>query len=102
MTNAFVYDGYDVFFFLEGGTISYGDKIIEVSEMSFVRCEYKGALAIYNYEKNEMIYEEKVEGNVVVKFRNYSVDLSNDLLNVDGKSSLLIRNVDAQQLLSNN
>lgn len=102
LTNAFIYDGYDVFFFLEDGTISYGDKNIEISKMSFVRCEYKGALAIYNYERNEMIYEEKVEGNVIATFRNYSIDLSNDLLNVDGKSSLLIRNVDTQQLLSNN
>lgn len=101
LNNAFIYDGYDVFVFIEAGTITYGDKTIEVSPMSFARCEYRGALSIYNYEKDEMIYEEIVNENVIATFENYSIDLSNDLLIIYDEPSLLTRSVDIQPTLSN-
>lgn len=101
LTDAFIYDGYDVYFFLEKGTISYGDKEIEITPLSFVRSEYDGILAVYNYENNEMIYEEKVSGNVVANFGGYSINMINDTVEIDGKSILLSKNIDTQPLLMN-
>ena len=100
LTNAFIYDGYDVYVFVEAGTITYGDKTVEVSPMSFARCEYKGALSIYNFEKDEMIYEEMINDNVTATFENYSIDLSSDLLIVSEEPSLLTRSIDVQPMLS--
>ena len=101
LTNAFIYDGYDLFVFVEEGTLTYGEKTIQLSPLSFVRCEYKGSISIYNFEKDEMIYEELITDNVVASFENYSINLSNDLLIVSDKSTLLTRGIDIQPTLSN-
>ena len=101
LVDAFVYDGDNVYFFIEDGTVKYGDKTVPISKFSMVVCEYRGSLAIYNYQTQQMTYEEKFEGKVTAEFENYSVNLSEDKIIVKGESSLLDKNVGTQPVLSN-
>lgn len=95
LIDAFVYDGFDVYFFTEKGKITYGEKTVEVPAFSFVRCEYNGSIYIYNYETKEMIYEEEFKGNVMAEFEGYSINLSYDTIVVDGEPSLLSKNINS-------
>lgn len=101
LTDAFVYDGDNVYFFADDGVVKYGDKTIPVSKFSMVTCEYRGSIAIYDYKTQKMTYEEKFEGNVIAEFENYSINLSEDKVIVKGESSLLDKNVETQGLLTN-
>lgn len=101
LTDSFIFDGGDVYFFNEDGVIAYGDKKIEVSKFSFIRCEYRGSLSIYDYKKDEMIFDEEVKENVIAEFKNYSINMSNDSIIVYGEPSLIDKNIDSQTLLSN-
>ena len=95
LIDAFIYDGFDVYFFTEDGKITYGEKIVEVPAFSFVRCEYNGSLYIYNYEKQEMIYEKTVKDVVMAEFNGFSINLSYDNIVVDNEPSLLNKNINA-------
>lgn len=99
LNNSFVYDGDDVYFFVEDGVIKFGDKSVEVSKFSFVRCEYRGSLSIYNYETDTMTYEEKVTDNVIATFDTYSVNLSVDSITVNNEPSLIDKNIEIMEVL---
>lgn len=100
ITYGFIYDGDDVYFFTENGQITYDGKTIEVSKLSFVRCEYRGSLSIYDYKTQTMTYEESVKGSVIAKFKKYEVNMSSDTLIMDDEPSLIDKNVDAHPILS--
>lgn len=99
LVDSFIYDGYDVYFFTEDGKITYGDKVVEVSAMSFIRVEYNqgvnGSLYLYNYEKNEMYFDEDVNDTVVAEFEEYSVNLSYDKIIVGEDSRILNKNINS-------
>ena len=95
LIDAFIYDGFDVYFFTEAGKIKYADKVVDVPAFSFVRCEYNGSLYIYNYETKEMLYEEEVKQIVTAEFEGYTINLSYDNIVVDGEPSLLNKNINA-------
>lgn len=93
--DAFVYDGADVYFFLDSGKIKYADKVVEFSAFSFLRCEYNGSIYLYDYEKKEMYYEEEYIGVVTAEMPGYSINVSYDKITVDGEPSLLNKNINA-------
>ena len=101
LTDAFIFDGDNVYFFVDDGTIKYGDKTVPISKFSMVVCEYRGSLAIYDYKTQKMTYEEKFEGNVIADLNTYSINLSEDKVILKGESYLLDKNVETQPLLAN-
>jgi hypothetical protein len=100
LIDAFLYDGHDVYFFPDGGKITYGDKTVEISKFSFVRCENGGALYIYDYGKNELIFEEETKGNVFAHFDKYKINIAFDTIYVNDEPSLLNRNVNSLKKLN--
>jgi hypothetical protein len=94
LTNGFVYDGSNLYFFVEKGTLSWGTNKIELSPMSMVSCYYQGDLSIYDYEKNEAVLYENVTDDVIMTFEDYSVNLSYDSVAVDNSSFLLHKNIE--------
>lgn len=101
LNNAFIYDGDNVYFFVNDGKVKYGDKEVSISKFSMVVCEYNGSLAIYDYSTEKMTYEKEFKGNVIAEFEGYSINLSEDKLIVNEESSLLDKNVTTQAALSN-
>ena len=94
LTNGFVYDGSNLYFFVEKGTLSWGTNKAELSPMSMVSCYYQGDLSIYDYEKNEAVLYENVTDDVIMTFEDYSVNLSYDSVAVDNSSFLLHKNIE--------
>lgn len=100
LTNGFIYDGGDVYFFVEKGTLTWGTESVELSPMSFVTCDYYGDLSYYDYETKQARLIEKVETDVIMNFENYQINLSYDSVDIGKDSFLLQKNVDALPVLT--
>lgn len=99
LTNAFIYDGANIYFFLEPAKITWGTNEVTVPFFSYVFCDYRGDLVIYNYDTEEIIYHELVNDIVTAEFENYKINMSHDAIIVNDKSSLIQKNVESLQLL---
>ena len=99
LTDGFLYDGKDIYFFVEDGTLTWGDQKIEISAMSFVSCYYHEDLYVYDYESKKAMVFEKVDEDILATFDNYSVNISYDSVIVGEDSFLLQKNVEALPIL---
>ena len=94
LQNCFLYDGSDLYFFLESTIITIGDKKYELSPMSYVIVKYNSQVEIYNYndDKNEIITIGNEE--VFAKTNSYLINLSIDAVTRGENSRLLIKKID--------
>ena len=92
LEKAFLYDGQDLYFFLERTTITVNGTNYEVSPLSYAIVRYKQNVEIYNYEKDEyqvIDTTETQEAKVVTD--TYTINMSVDSLRTAEKDQLLIR-----------
>jgi len=92
LEKAFLYDGQDLYFFLERTTITVNGTNYEVSPLSYAIVRYKQNVEIYNYEKDEyqvIDTTETQEAKVVTD--TYTINMSVDSLQTAEKDQLLIR-----------
>ena len=101
LTDGFIYDGADLYFFAEDGVLKWGTNEIEVSAMSTVSCYYHGDLSIYNYDKKEAVLYENVQEDVIAEFDSYTINLSYDSVAVSDGSFLLQKNIEKLPTLTN-
>lgn len=99
LTNSFIYDGYGIYFFLEPAKITWGNNEVTIPFFSYVYCDYRGDLIIYNYDTEEIIYHELVNDVVMAELENYKINLSHDSIIVNDKSTLIQKNIEALQML---
>ena len=89
---AFLYDGQDLYFFLERTTITVNGTSYEVSPLSYVIVRYKQSVEIYNYEKDEyQIIDTSETQEAKVETDTYTINLSVDSLQTAEKEQLLIK-----------
>ena len=92
LEKAFLYDGQDLYFFLERTTITVNGTNYEVSPLSYAIVRYKQNVEIYNYEKDEyqvIDTTETQEAKVVTD--TYTINMSVDSLQTAEKEQLLIK-----------
>lgn len=99
LNDSFIYDGSNIYFFLEPAKVTWGNNSVDVPFFSFVFCDYRGDLIIYNYDTEEIIYHEMVNDVVMAEFKNYKINMSHDSIIVNDKSSLLQKNIESLKLL---
>lgn len=98
--NTFLYDGRDMYFFLENMTITIGKKKYEVSPLSYAIVNYRQNVEIYNYDKNEYtVVDEKTatsNSDVIATNKNedYSINMSVDSFKTNSVDQLLIKNME--------
>lgn len=92
--NSFIYDGNNLYFFLEKTIISIDDKEYELPAMSYVSVEYNDEIEIYNKESDECIIEDISGKEVRAEGSKYSIDLNVDSMEFDGKEQLLFKKID--------
>lgn len=93
LNNSFIYDGVDLYFFIEETTIKVGDTTIKLSPMSYIILNYFDNIQIYDYENKE--YKTiNINEDIYAESSGYKVNLSIDAVVHDGSSRLLIKNLD--------
>ena len=98
--NAFLYDGNNLYFFIEPTLIKIGNKEYELSPMSYVYIDYGDDIEIYNKKADEYYIEETTGMQVTATCRNNNctIDLNVDSLNCGGKEQLLPKKIDKLQI----
>ena len=99
LNNGFIFDGNDLYFFLDDTTIKVGDTEYELSPLSYIIVNYRTNVEIYNYDKDEytIIQDENSLKNDVIaenKVKGYTVNLSLDSMKTDKSNQLLITSID--------
>jgi hypothetical protein len=91
----FLFDGRDLYIFLEEVEISWGDSAdekITLAPMSYMVVLYNLRIEIYPRDASEGILLDTGMARVMAYFRGYSVDLSKDILYRKGQEMLLFTN----------
>lgn len=92
LEKAFLYDGQDLYFFLERTTITVNGTNYEVSPLSYVIVRYKQSVEIYNYEKDEyQVIDTTETQDAKVVTDTYTINMSVDSLQTAEKEQLLIK-----------
>lgn len=95
LNNNFLYDGSDMYIFIQQSTVTFNDIKVEISPLSFVNYIFDTKeLYIYNYKEDKITYYEKVDTDVYVLNDNYKVNLSSDNIIYKNKQKLLMKNFD--------
>lgn len=103
INNAFLYDGNDLYFFLNDTTIKVGDnEEYVIPSFSYVIYNYNNELFIYDYLKDEMIYKKNVSSNVLAINDDYQINLVSDSLVYENGQKLLMKNFEYIPLLKQN
>lgn len=92
LEKAFLYDGQDLYFFLERTNITVNGTTYEVSPLSYAIVRYKQSVEIYNYEKDEyQVIDTTETQDAKVVTDTYTINMSVDSLQTAEKEQLLIK-----------
>ncbi len=98
--NAFLFDGKDLYIFLEPTTLIVGEERYELSPLSYAKVSYRQSVEIY--QKQEDTYttiEDANYGNVTAQTEDYEINLSTDSLKYQEKEQLLLKKIDVLPVL---
>ena len=92
LEKAFLYDGQDLYFFLERTSITVNGTTYEVSPLSYAIVRYKQSVEIYNYDKDEyQVIDTTETQDAKVVTDTYTINMSVDSLQTAEKEQLLIK-----------
>ena len=96
ISNSFLYDGNDLYFFITEGTVTFSNQSIDISPMSYVNYSYgNGELYIYNYDEDKVYYyPAMIDGDVIFKNDDFELNISSDSVKSGTKNKLLRKNID--------
>lgn len=93
INDKFLYDGDDLYLFLNDVQITYNDQILKIPAMSYVIVNYRESIEIYSYgEKNGIIIELN-DTDVYAYGTNLVLNMSLDSFQENGESILLYKKV---------
>ena len=99
VNNGFVFDGNDLYFFLDETVVTVGGTDYELSPLSYAIVNYRSSVEIYNYDKDEYIIiqdENSLKNDVLAKSKssNYTINMSLDSMKTEKSNQLLITSID--------
>lgn len=96
ISNSFLYDGNDLYFFITKGIVTFSNQSIDISPMSYVNYSYgNGELYIYNYDEDKVYYyPAMIDGDVIFKNDDFELNISSDSVKSGTKNKLLRKNID--------
>lgn len=92
--NSFLYDGADLYFFIEPITLIVNDQEYQLSPFSYIIATYKDSVEIYNYGKDEYNII-LTDGEVIAKTKEYTIDTTFDTIKYGDKDQLLLKNINS-------
>jgi hypothetical protein len=98
LEDAFLYDGNDLYFFLDETRIYVGSQEYIVSPLSYVIVNYRDNVEIYNYDNDEYTIiqdEDELATDVIAKndAKGYSINMSIDSITTQNGQQLLMSNI---------
>lgn len=97
LNHAFIYDGQDLYFFLEKTSLKIGENNYELSPLSYVICRYKDTVEIYQKDQDKYTILENKTEEVTASTDEYTINLNIDSIQTENQQQLLIKNKDALQ-----
>ena len=96
MSHTFLYDGNDLYLFLEDTKIILDSKEIEIPAFSYVQCIYNDELYIYGYNQDILYFDIKDlnDNNIYAKGSSYLVNINYDYVKFNENSILLNKNIE--------
>ena len=100
----FLYDGNDLYFFIDTVTLKVGDKEVTLSPMSYVDCSYLNLLSYYDKDsdKYEIIELNDANSTVLVETDYMTIDVSSDKVIYKDDFTMLINNFSSLPKLVDN
>lgn len=93
LEDAFLYDGNDLYFFIENTKVTINGTEYSLPPLSYVNATYKGYVEIYNYDTDEYTYIEEVTSDIIAKTSKYSINLSIDSMQYEENDQLLLKRI---------
>lgn len=102
LENCFLYDGNDLYFFIEETRVSIGEREFILPPLSYVNATYKGYTEIYNYRDDEYEYIDELSGEIIASTGDYTINLSNETIKYNGTEQILLKRIKNLPNLENN
>ena len=96
LQNSFLFDGNDLYFFLENTKIEVNGSLYELSPLSYAIVRYGEGIEIYNKQQDSYSIIETQE-DIYAKTADYTINMSIDSINYKDKDQLLIKKIEYLQ-----
>lgn len=99
LPESFIFDGSNLYFFLDEVTLTIDDKDYELSPLSYIVAYNKSSIEIYN--KAEDKYEVvETDGFGIIETDDYSINVSLDTIKYGDREQLLLKKFDDLQMFN--
>lgn len=89
LNHYFLYDGADLYFFIEPVKLSVNNEKIELSSLSYVIAKYNNSITYYDKKTDTFKIIETTNDNSKIENDYYSINISKDSLNYQGTNIIL-------------
>ena len=89
LNHYFLYDGKDLYFFIEPVTLTVNNEKIELSSLSYVIAKYNNSITYYDKKTDTFKILEVKDDNSLIENQYYSINISKDSLNYQGTNIIL-------------
>lgn len=91
--DAFLYDGSDLYFFINNTTIKINEIEYKLSPLSYINVTHNGYVELYDYDTDTYTFIENVEGNVIASTTTYTINLSVDTVKYEASEQILLKKI---------
>ena len=94
ITNSVIYDGNDLYFFVENVVVSFGQRNIELGPFSYIVVDtFNHSLEVYDYKDDKSEVYSDITDEVTIKGNKYKINATYDVMYYNDKSRLLIKDI---------
>lgn len=94
LNHYFLYDGKDLYFFIEPVILTVNNEKIELSPFSYVIAKYNKSITYYDRKTDTFKIIDTTDDNSLIENKYYSINISKDSLNYQGTNLLLTSSIE--------
>lgn len=94
LNHYFLYDGLDLYFFIEPVTLTINEEKIELSPFSYIIAKHNNSISYYDKLTDTFKIVETKDDNSIIENKYYSINISKDTLNYQGTNIILTSSIE--------
>lgn len=94
LNHYFLYDGLDLYFFIEPVTLTINEEKIELSPFSYIIAKHNNSISYYDKLTDTFKIIETKDDNSIIENKYYSINISKDTLNYQGTNIILTSSIE--------